>query len=56
MTATLPATEPIPIGRARREADATPVITIDGVHKIYGPRCTSKLMSLSARTWLPRGP
>jgi sulfonate transport system ATP-binding protein len=38
MTATLPATEPIPIGRARRETDATPVITIDGVHKIYGPR------------------
>jgi len=38
MTATLPATEPIPIGRARREADTTPVITIDGVHKIYGPR------------------
>ena len=38
MTATLPANEPIPIGRARREANAAPVITIDGVHKVYGPR------------------
>ena len=38
MTATLPASEPIPIDRGRREASPAPVISIEGVHKIYGPR------------------
>jgi NitT/TauT family transport system ATP-binding protein len=37
MTATLPAIERIAIARGRRGA-TTPAITIDGVHKVYGPR------------------
>jgi NitT/TauT family transport system ATP-binding protein len=38
MTARLSAVEPIPIDRGRREASASPAISIEGVHKIYGPR------------------
>ena len=38
MTATLSAREPIPIDRGRRDASAPPAISIDGVHKVYGPR------------------
>jgi NitT/TauT family transport system ATP-binding protein len=38
MTGGLSAVEPIPIDRARREASASPAISIEGVHKIYGPR------------------
>ena len=38
MTATTPAAEPIPIEQGRRGAGGQPAISIEGVHKVYGPR------------------